>query len=495
MTTYPGLSAPKKTTVQRMSWNNKAVKALSLTDAAAIAIAVASAQFLRFGRDGSELLPFRGNDSIAYGIISFLLATTWWIAMWLGGARDSRILGAGNDEYRKVISSSLWVFAGIAILAYASKVQLARGYVLIAAPLGIVLLLAQRLMFRRWIINRRRDGGALIRALIIGDAESTAHLVGTMERARNYGYVPAGVYFAGLPDAEKLASHGNVPILGHSPNLVKIMEVVREHAIDVVAMSTGHLIWPRNMRKLGWLLAEERVGLMMAPALTDIAGPRFHTQPLNGLPLIHVSAPRMGGPAAFTKRVLDILGSAAGLLVLAPLLMCLAVMVKIDSPHGPIFFSQKRVGHRGRTFSMFKFRSMVPNAEELKAQLLEQNQGQGVLFKMVNDPRVTRVGRFMRRYSLDELPQLWNVLIGDMSLVGPRPPLDDEVQRYEEDVHRRLLVKPGITGLWQVSGRSNLSWEESTRLDLYYVENWSVIGDLIVLCKTVRAVVGKDGAY
>ena len=183
------------------------------------------------------------------------------------------------------------------------------------------------------------------------------------------------------------------------------------------------------------------------------------------------------------------------LLLLSPLLAVLALVVKLDSPQGPVFFAQKRVGHHGSTFSMYKFRSMVPNAEELKAQLMDRNEGQGVLFKIADDPRVTRVGRFMRRYSLDELPQLWNVLTGNMPLVGPRPPLDDEVRRYEEDVHRRLLVKPGITGLWQVSGRSDLSWEESTRLDLYYVENWSVIGDIIVLCKTVRAVFTAVGAH
>lgn len=479
----------------RATWQHGAVKTLSLTDAAAIAVAVTTAQFLRFGGESSEKVPVRDSGPLAYDLISVLVGISWWVALWSGGARNTRILGAGNDEYRKVISSSLWVFAGIAIVSYASGAQVARGYVLIVAPLGIALLLFQRLMFRRWLVRRRRIGRALVRTLLVGDAESTAHLVDIMERSLNYGYVPAGVYFAGLPATEKLGSPGNVPVLGHSPRPEQIMEVVREHSIDVVAMTTGHLMSPRNVRKLGWLLAEERIGLMMAPALTDIAGPRFQTQPLNGLPLIHVSTPRLGSPAAVTKTALDLVLSAVGLLAVSPLMAFLAIMIKIDSPGSPVFFSQKRVGYRGRTFSMYKFRSMVPNAEELRAQLLRHNQGKGVLFKLVDDPRVTRIGRLMRKHSLDELPQLWNVLIGDMSLVGPRPPLDDEVQRYEEDVHRRLLVKPGVTGLWQVSGRSNLSWEESTRLDLYYVENWSVIGDLIVLCKTIRAVVRPDGAH
>lgn len=491
---FRGGAAPVKASPHRMTWNVKAVKVLAATDAVAIVVAVFLAQFLRFGSSDAAALPIENRDSVGYSIVSAALCLVWWIALWLGGSRDSRILGAGNDEYRKVISSSLWVFAALAIGAYITSLELARGYVLIAAPLGIAVLTAQRWLFRAWIVRRRLSGRARIRTLVIGDPESTMHLVETMKGALNYGYTPVGVYFAGL-EAGTAEEYEGVPLLGRSIKPEDIMRTVREHAIDVVAISTGHRIWPRNLRRLGWLLADEHVGLIMAPALTDIAGPRFHTQPLNGLPLIHVSTPRMRGPAAFAKRVLDIAVSGIALLVLSPLFLVLAAAIKIDSPRGPVFFTQKRVGHCGRAFSMYKFRSMVPNAEELKKQLLSQNEGHGVLFKMADDPRITRVGRIMRRYSLDELPQLWNVLVGNMSLVGPRPPLKDEVSRYEADIHRRLLVKPGITGLWQISGRSDLSWEESTRLDLYYVENWSILGDLLVLVKTVRAVLRSDGAY
>jgi len=231
----------------------------------------------------------------------------------------------------------------------------------------------------------------------------------------------------------------------------------------------------------------------MAPALTDIAGPRIRTQPLGGLPLIHVHTPRIEGVQALLKRSLDLVVSTLGLIILSPLLLVVALIVKKDG--GPIFFLQERVGYRGTSFPMIKFRSMVTNAEELKKELIAQNEGNGVLFKMADDPRITTIGKFIRKYSIDELPQLWNVFLGDMSLVGPRPPLPSEVAQYEEDAYRRLLVKPGVTGLWQVSGRSNLSWEESIRLDLYYVENWSVIGDLVILFRTVRAVFAKDGAY
>ena len=214
---------------------------------------------------------------------------------------------------------------------------------------------------------------------------------------------------------------------------------------------------------------------------------------VNGLPLVHVSTPRITGASAFAKRSIDVVCSGLGLLLLFPLFAIVALVVKSD--RGPVFFFQERVGIKGQPFKMVKFRSMRTDAEEIKKQLAAQNEGHGLLFKMANDPRVTPVGRFIRKYSIDELPQLWNVFKGDMSLVGPRPPLPEEVEKYEEMVYRRLLVKPGITGLWQVSGRSDLSWEESVRLDLYYVENWSLTTDFVILARTVRAVFAKDGAY
>ncbi len=217
---------------------------------------------------------------------------------------------------------------------------------------------------------------------------------------------------------------------------------------------------------------------------------------MQGLPLIHVETPTYSGRKLYTKRAFDLIGSAALIIVLSPVLLVLALLVKVTST-GPVFFLQERVGLNGSTFHMIKFRSMVVDAEQRLQELsaLDRAEGNTVLFKMKNDPRVTRIGAFMRRYSLDEVPQLFNVLVGSMSLVGPRPPLAREVERYDVHVHRRFLVKPGMTGLWQVSGRSDLSWEDSVRLDLYYVENWSTIGDLAILWRTARAVANSDGAY
>lgn len=234
--------------------------------------------------------------------------------------------------------------------------------------------------------------------------------------------------------------------------------------------------------------------MILAPALTDVAGPRIHTQPVAGLPLIHVSTPKLTGGKKVAKRSFDLI--IAGLLValLSPLFLLLALMVKLTDG-GPVFYRQERIGLRGTTFHMLKFRSMRVDADaQLHALLAAQGSGNTPLFKVENDPRITPLGRILRKYSLDELPQLLNVLGGSMSLVGPRPQREGEVALYDDAAHRRLYVSPGMSGLWQVSGRSNLSWEESIRLDLYYVENWSLMGDVVILFKTFKAVFASTGA-
>jgi exopolysaccharide biosynthesis polyprenyl glycosylphosphotransferase len=248
------------------------------------------------------------------------------------------------------------------------------------------------------------------------------------------------------------------------------------------------------MQALSWDLEGLDVDMVVSPGVTDVAGPRVMVRPVAGLPLLHIDKPRYDGANRFRKAAVDRLGSAAILAVLAPVFVAVAVAIKLDSK-GPVFYRATRVGINNTPFLMWKFRSMVQDADSQKSHLKGQNEGAGVLFKMRNDPRVTRVGTFIRRYSIDELPQLLNVLGGTMSLVGPRPPLPDEVEKYDGRVARRMLVKPGMTGLWQVSGRSDLSWEESVRLDLSYVENWSIMQDALILWKTVKAVVAKDGAY
>ena len=479
-------------TRNRRPWHPKIRAALITTDALAITATITTAHIIAFGfRNSPVISGIQELPGIGYIGTGITFGILWFTALTIAGSRNIRYLGAGNDEYRLVLKATTYFFCAIGLTAYLTTTDFARTYVLIAYPLGMVLLLASRWCVRRFLVFWRDRGRALSRVMIIGDKESGEHLYQTLLAARHSGLNPVAAYLPHTRPGTTLGD-GAIPTLGYSTDAQQILEAAQAHNIHAVAVSTGHNMTPTELRRLGWVLAAAHVALIMAPTMTDIAGPRIHTQPLNGVPLIHVHTPRIEGFPAFVKRSLDIVASALGLLLLAPLLLPVALLVKKDG--GPVFFYQERVGFRGETFRMVKFRSMVVDAEARKAELMDQNEGAG-LFKMVDDPRITPVGRFIRKYSIDELPQLWNVLVGDMSLVGPRPPLPSEVAQYEQDAYRRLLVKPGITGLWQVSGRSNLSWEESIRLDLYYVENWSLVGDVVILLRTVRAVFAKDGAY
>jgi exopolysaccharide biosynthesis polyprenyl glycosylphosphotransferase len=282
-----------------------------------------------------------------------------------------------------------------------------------------------------------------------------------------------------------------IPVLSTLADVSRMVEVAGADAVIVAGPVPGGSTY---IRELGWKLEETATELVLASGLTNVAGPRIHWRPVDGLPLVHVELPQYAGGKHVLKRAVDIAAASLALLVLAPLLLVLAIIVKRDS-EGPIIFRQLRAGRNGMPFHMLKFRSMVQTAETDLDALRDLNEGSGLLFKIRNDPRVTRCGRWMRKYSLDELPQFWNVLTGEMSLVGPRPPLPTEVEGYEKFTNRRLLIKPGITGLWQINGRSSLPWDESIRLDLYYVENWSLTGDLLIMWRTFRAMRTPVGAY
>jgi exopolysaccharide biosynthesis polyprenyl glycosylphosphotransferase len=249
-----------------------------------------------------------------------------------------------------------------------------------------------------------------------------------------------------------------------------------------------------ELRKLAWELEKTDTELCLAPALLDVAGPRTSIRSAAGLPLLYMDHPDLTGARQAVKSLFDRLAAASALLLLAPVFLAVAVAVKVGD-RGPVFFRQVRVGRNGRPFHVCKFRTMVTDAEQQKALLEARNEGNGVLFKIKDDPRITKVGSILRRYSLDELPQLFNVLLGQMSLVGPRPALPEEAAKYGDEVRRRLAVRPGITGLWQVSGRSDLPWEEAVRLDLRYVENWSFALDLQILWKTISVIFKGSGAY
>ncbi|AOT02289.1 sugar transferase [Arthrobacter sp. U41] len=460
-------------------------------DAFVVIWAVAGAYVIRFGVEPNF---GASGDESNYIWFSAALSVAWWLMLEAWNSRNSRILGSGPDEYKRVAAASLWLFGLVAIFSYVFRVETARGYVGIALPVGLLGLIMGRWLLRQHLSVNRQSGASMSRLMLLGGPSAVAHLASSLVAAKHAGYLPIAAYIPGVQEILATEPESGLPVLGHDPEAHAILEAIDRCQADAVAVSAGVQLHPQTLRHLGWELAARNVGLIMAPALTDIAGPRIHTQQVAGLPLIHVTTPALDGGQRVAKRLFDVGVSGALIVLASPVLIIIALVLKLTDP-GPVLFKQERVGIEGTHFGMLKFRSMVVDAERRLAALENQNEGNGVLFKMKDDPRITPVGRFLRKYSLDELPQLFNIFTGSMSLVGPRPPLPREVAAYEKDVRRRLLVKPGLTGLWQVSGRSNLSWQDSVRLDLYYVENWSLAGDLVIILKTARAVFNSTGAY
>lgn len=474
---------------ENAEWRSIYQRRLAFVDAAVIIWAIAGAYFIRF-----YVVPngMPAESLGGYARLSLVLAVTWWIFLAAFGTRDTRILGTGAEEYRGVITASVTLFGLVAIVSYLLKYDTARGFVALALPAGLAGLLLGRHLIRQWIRIERTHGRSSSKVLVVGDCDAARHLIKSLNAHPEAGYKPVGAFLgqSGLTGS----SIEDLPAIGALSGISSIIDTVNELQADTVAVSSSASLSPTQLRELGWQLAGSGIQLIMAPVLTDIAGPRIHTQPVAGLPLVHVSTPKLTGVRGTVKRVFDVFWSAVLLLLLSPVFLAVALAVKLSSP-GDVFYRQERIGLGGETFDMIKFRSMRSGSDkDLQRLLAEQGVGDEPLFKVWNDPRVTPVGRFIRKYSLDELPQLFNVFGGSMSLVGPRPQREAEVALYNDHAHRRLFVKPGMSGLWQVSGRSNLSWEESIRLDLYYVENWSLTQDIMILLKTFRAVLRSEGA-
>jgi exopolysaccharide biosynthesis polyprenyl glycosylphosphotransferase len=390
-----------------------------------------------------------------------------------------------------VFFSAGMLLAGVGTVSWAFKLDVARGFVVLALPLAAVLTLAERYFFRQRLHRRRAHGAFQQTTVLVGHRGAVAALDEQLQREAYHGYRVIGCCLPADQQSVGEDAFRGLPVLG---DLSEVADAVREFAVDTVAVLPCPELDGPALRRLGWALEDTEAELLLAPAVTEVVGPRVRIRPVSGLPLMHMERPELTGIRRLTKNLLDRSAAAFGVLFLAPVLLGVAMAIKLTD-RGPVFYRQERVGRDGATFGMIKFRSMVVNAHAMVADLSEDSDGNGVLFKKKDDPRITRVGKLLRRYSIDELPQLLNVLRGEMSLVGPRPPLQSEVERYGHDMHRRFLVKPGLTGLWQVSGRSDLSWDDSQRIDVRYVENWSLTFDLMILWKTVGAVLRGSGAY
>ncbi len=424
----------------------------------------------------------------AYFWLALAMPVLWIGALALAGAYDTRFIGVGSDEFRRVVNAGVCLTAAVAIVSYAAKVDVARGYVVLALPSLTVFDLVTRYCLRKRLHWLRSRGECMRRMVVVGHPDVIGDLAAVLKRDAYHGLAVVGACVLG-PDRPPLI--GDIPVTG---GLGNVLDVVRNTSADIVAVLACPEMSGARLRDLAWALEKTGTDLCVAPALLDVAGPRTTIRPTAGLPLLHMDHPEFTGLRWLIKSAFDRTAAVIGLLLLSPLLITIAIVIRL-SDGGPALFRQTRVGKDGHPFTVYKFRTMIVNAEQRKAELETQNDGNGLLFKMRADPRITRVGARLRRHSLDELPQLINVLVGNMSLVGPRPALPDEATRYGDHVRRRLAVKPGITGLWQVNGRSDLSWDEAVRLDVRYVENWSFVLDLQILWKTWAAVLHGTGAY
>jgi exopolysaccharide biosynthesis polyprenyl glycosylphosphotransferase len=439
---------------------------------------------------------FRGVTSsytVPYFAMTAVLPFLWLVTLLLCRAYERRLIGVGSEEFRRVLQAGFVLTASVAVVAYATKTDVARGYVVIAMPFATALNIAARYKLRKRLHRRRWEGKYMRRVVAVGHRAALADLIRLLREKRYHGMDIVAVCLpAALSSGDDAVKEvEGVPVLGDFGETALVVENIGADSVAVLACPEMNGV---ALRRLAWQLEKDDVELVVAPALMDVAGPRISIRPVAGLPLLHVEHPELSGGRQLVKTLFDRAGALAALLALTPLFVVIALAIRLGGP-GPVLFRQTRIGRGGREFTVLKFRTMVADAERRKPALLQRNEHDGLLFKIKKDPRVTPIGARLRRYSLDELPQLINVLRGDMSLVGPRPPLPEEVAKYGDDVRRRLVVRPGMTGLWQVNGRSDLSWEESVRLDLRYVENWSLMLDLQILWKTWSAVARGSGAY
>ena len=464
-----------------------------ITDIVIVVAVVSTSQSLRF--NGNTRVILEGFGSVSYLIVSSLLSALWLAALGINGAWDKGILGAGPSEYSRIMRASFFLFGFVAIVSYLTMAEIGRSYLAIALPLGLLGLFGGRWVWRRLLEEYRRGGSHLSSVVVVGGTMSSVALAGRLRSTPGAGFRVAGLCLPGGPEAwsvEGAAIEHGFPVVG---DLTDVAEAISRTGAHMVAVAASESFGPDEIRALAWKLEGSGVAVALVPALTDVAGPRIHIRPVAGLPLMYVEEPVFKGPRLILKTALDFVGAATLVLVFSPLLLCVAVAIKI-SDRGPVFYRQERVGLAGQKFRVWKFRSMTHGADKKIDQAkATANQQNGVFYKSASDARITPIGRVLRRTSIDELPQLFNVLSGQMSIVGPRPLVPGEGAEVGNFLERRMLVRPGITGLWQVSGRSDVSPEERIRLDFYYVENWSVASDLVIMARTVRTVLSRSGAY
>lgn len=447
--------------LRAISWMAMAV------DALLISVSVMIGFFLR----GTGAYPWKATAAIL---------VVWIGVLAIRGAYDSGRIGVGSEEFKNVLTATIGTFAFFASVGFVLEITDGRRFVIGTFLAGAILLPVGRRGIRVWVFNRRRHGFLMRRTLIIGSGVGLTELESRLSHDPRTGFKVVG------------AMQGPESVQDIDEWLDRVSRCLQDDEVDAVAVSQTPNMTSEVVRRLSWRLEGPSIDLLVAPTLGDATGPRLNIRPAAGLPLLHLEEPRLTGPQALLKRATDVLVASIGLLLISPLLLLIAAAIRITSP-GPALFIQDRVGQAGRVYRLVKFRTMYQGSEQMRLDTLGSLAGDPESYK--SDPRITPLGRFLRRWSMDELPQLWNVLLGDMSLVGPRPMLLQELPLLDTSDHRRHLTKPGMTGLWQVSGRKEVEWTERMQMDLRYVENWSPTMDLVIMAKTCKAVATGKGAH
>jgi exopolysaccharide biosynthesis polyprenyl glycosylphosphotransferase len=469
---------------RRHLWERRYRRRLVATDAACVCGSATATIFATLGAMNADAL-------LGSARIAVLVVGTWMALLWVTRTREPAVLGSGSAEYKRMGHATGFAFGILSTVFIVAPLPGLRAQLLVALPCGLVALVAGRWLWRRWLIGERARGEFVSRAIVAGARDEVEYVIEKLMKDPHHGYLVIGATTTdGATDPIEIEDE-QYPVLG---SIRFTAAYGRESGADTIVVASTPANDQDFVRRLGWELEGTAAELVLCNRLTDVAGPRLSLRPLDGLPLVQVKIPEFEGGIHAIKRGMDVALSMLALLPIALATPIIALAIKLDS-RGPVLFRQLRVGRDGRQFLMLKFRTMCTDAEVRRAELLELNEGSGPLFKVKRDPRVTRVGAILRRFSIDELPQFVNVLRGEMSIVGPRPPLPSEVTSYDGTVYRRLYIKPGITGLWQISGRSDLPWDDSVRLDLRYVENWSIVTDLMIMWRTARVMIAPKGAY
>jgi exopolysaccharide biosynthesis polyprenyl glycosylphosphotransferase len=475
-------------------WQKSHRTRVVLVDSIAVTAAVTIAQLGRFGTPPPNV-PLANSGWLFVSACSAALVLIWIAALGLQDSWDLTLAGIGTEEYRRVCTATAQVFGTIAIADLLLQTGIARGYLAIALPLGLIGLLVGRYLLRRDLARKRAKGAFISQIVVLGNTSSVLAFCGTLSRCTTAGYRVVG---ACVPSFDGDMGYvldtpiGPVPVLGNEHS---VADAVRLTNADALAVASAEQLGHEHMRTLAWRLDELGIDMIVMPGMTDIASPRLKVRPIDNIPLFHIARPRHNRTSRLQKRCFDLLFGAVALVVFAPIMVVAVIAIKMHDG-GPVFFRQERVGYGGRPFRIFKFRTMDMNAaDRLDSERVGSAQADAIFYKSAEDSRITAPGRWLRMTSIDEIPQLLNVLAGSMSIVGPRPLVPGEGSAVQHFTERRALVKPGMTGLWQVCGRSDVSAEERIRLDHSYIDNWSYIQDMVIVVRTVGAVLDRRGAY